>query len=316
MTVPAFTVVLTDQVFPDVHLERSMLAEIDAELVIPIGDHAMVIAAAAEADAVLTTYLPIDAGDIARLLRPKIIARYGIGVDNIDVAAARAAGIVVTNVPDYSVEEVAIHTLALMLAAVRRLPKAMEAARSGRWSLDGLRPIGRFSETTVGIVGLGRIGRRVAALLEPFGARLVGYDPYATGAPDGIERLQSLHDVLTVADIVTLHLPVTDATRGMIGAAELARMRRGAFLVNTSRGALVQTAALVDAIRDGGLGGAALDVLEQEAADAPAFAGLANVILTPHMAYYSESALRESQRKATTQIIKVLRGETPDYPVP
>lgn len=312
---PAFTVVLTDQVFPEVDLERSMLAEIDAELVIPVGDHDMVIAAAAESDAILTTYLPIDAADIARLRRPKIIARYGIGVDNIDVAAARAAGIVVTNVPDYSVEEVAIHTLALMLAATRRLPTAMETAMSGRWSLDGLRPIERFSEATVGIVGLGRIGSRVAALLRPFGARLVGFDPYATGVPDGVERVDTLDDVLTVANIVTLHLPVTDATRGLIGAAEFSRMRPGAVLVNTSRGALVRTAALVDAIRDGRLAGVAVDVLEQEAADAPSLAGLANVILTPHMAYYSESALRESQRKATTQIIKVLRGESPDYPV-
>jgi D-3-phosphoglycerate dehydrogenase len=312
---PAFTVVLTDQVFPDVDLEREMLAEIDGELVIPVGDHDTVIVAASEADAILTTYFPIGAGDIARLRRPRIIARYGIGVDNIDVAAARAAGIVVTNVPDYSVEEVAVHTLALMLAAIRRLPSAMTTAISGRWSIDGLRPIERFSEATVGIVGLGRIGRRVAALLQPFGARLVGYDPFATGDLDGIERLASLDDVLSVADVVTLHLPVTDATRGMIGAPELGRMRPGAILINTSRGALVRTTDLVDAIRAGRLGGVALDVLEKEAADAPAFAGLAGVILTPHMAYYSESALRESQRKATTQIIKVLRGEQPDYPV-
>lgn len=313
--VAAFSVVLTDQVFPDVDLERSLLAEIDAELVIPLGDHDAVIAAAAEADAVLTTYMPIDARDIAKLRRPRIIARYGIGVDNIDVVAAKAAGIVVTNVPDYSIEEVAIHTLALMLAAVRRLPRAMETATTGRWSLDGLRPIQRFSETTVGVVGLGRIGRRVVSLLRPFGPRLVGFDPYASDAVEGVDRLETLDEVLSVSDIVTLHLPVTDETRGIVGAAQLERMRPGAVLINTSRGALIRTADLVDALRGGRLGAAALDVLEREGADAPSFAGLANVILTPHMAYYSESALRESQRKATTQIIKVLRGEAPDYPV-
>lgn len=312
---PAFTVVLTDQVFPDVELERSMLADIDAELVIPGGDHAAVIDAAADADAILTTYMPIDAGDIARLRRPRIIARYGIGVDNIDVVAARSAGIVVTNVPDYSIEEVAVHTVALILASVRRLPRAIEASANGTWSLDGLRPIGRFSESTIGVVGLGRIGQRVAALLRPFGPRIVGFDPYATGTLDGVDRLETLGEVLSISDIVTLHLPVTAETRGIIGAAELAQMRPGALLINTSRGALVPTADLVDALRRGHLGGAALDVLEREAADAPAFSGIANVILTPHMAYYSESALRESQRKATTQIIKVLRGEEPDYAV-
>lgn len=312
---PAFTVVLTDQVFPDVDLERSMLAEIDAELVIPLGDHDTVISAAAEADAVLTTYMSIDARDIARLRRPRIIARYGIGVDNIDVAAARAADIVVTNVPDYSIEEVATHTLALMLAAVRRLPRAMDTAAAGPWSLDGLRPIRRFSETTVGVLGLGRIGRQVVSLLRPFGPRIVGFDPYASGTIEGVDRVDTLDEVLSISDIVTLHLPVTEETRGMLGAAQLERMRPGALLINTARGALIRTSDLVDALRAGHLGGAALDVLEREAADAAAFSSLADVILTPHMAYYSESALRESQRKATTQVIKVLRGQAPDYPV-
>jgi D-3-phosphoglycerate dehydrogenase len=310
-----YTVVLTDQVFPDVTIERTLLASIDAELVIPGDDRSAVMDAAATADAILTTYLPIGADDIARFERAKIIARYGIGVDNIDLVAARAAGIVVTNVPDYSIEEVAVHTLTIMLAAVRHLPAAMAQASSGRWSIDAVRPIERFSESTIGVVGLGRIGRRVVSLLRPFEARLVGFDPYASGAIDGVEVLASLTEVLSVSDIVTLHLPVNAETRGMIGAEQLASMRPHAILVNTSRGGLVRTGDLVDALRAGGIGGAALDVLDREVADAPAFAGLANVILTPHMAYYSESALRESQRKATTQIIKVLGGEAPDYPV-
>lgn len=309
-----YTVVLTDQVFPDVALERSLLAGIDAELVIPGGDRDAVLAAAADADAILTTYFAMGADDIARLRRPRIIARYGIGVDNIDVAAARAKGIVVTNVPDYSVEEVAVHTLALLLAAVRRLPAATAVAARERWTVDALRPIERLSERTIGVVGLGRIGRRVIDLIRPFGARILGFDPYATAPIDGVELTPTLEALLDASDIVTLHLPVTAATRGLLGAERLARMRPGALLVNTSRGALVPTDALVAAL-DGPLGGAAVDVLEAEAADASRLAGRPDVILTPHMAYYSESALRESQRKATTQIVKVLTGQAPDYAV-
>lgn len=310
-----YTVVLTDQVFPDVTLERSILANIDAELVIPGADRETVLEAAATADALLTTYFPIGAEDIHRLSRARVIARYGIGVDSIDVAAARAAGITVTNVPDYSVEEVALHTLTILLAALRHLPVAMNQAIAGQWSIDAVRPIPRFSELTVGIVGLGRIGRRVATLLGPTGARVVGFDPYASRAIAGIDVLLSLDEILIAADVVTLHLPLTDETRGMIGATQLDRMRPNAIIVNTSRGGLIRTADLVERLRRGSIGGAALDVLEREATDGPLFAGLPNVVVTPHMAYYSESALRESQRKAATQVVKVLSGEPPDYPV-
>jgi D-3-phosphoglycerate dehydrogenase len=313
--VASYRVVLTDQVFPDVELERELLAGIDAELVVASGDRDRVIAEAAAADALLNTYFPIGAADIARLERCRVIARYGIGVDNIDVAAAREAGIVVTNVPDYSIEEVAVHTLALILAWVRRIPGGLEKARSETWTLAGLRPIRRLSEETVGVVGLGRIGRTVARLLAPTGARLLGFDPFPGPPIEGVERVERLEDLLAASDIVTLHAPVTAETRGMIGSAQLACMRPDALLVNTSRGGLVRTADLVEALREGRIGGAAVDVLEREAADVPAFEGLSNVLITPHMAYYSESSLRESQRKATTQVIRVLTGQAPDYPV-
>jgi D-3-phosphoglycerate dehydrogenase len=311
----AYTVLLTDQVFPDVDIERQLLGEIDAKLVVPGGDPETVLAAATNADALLNTYMPLRAKDIRRLARCRVIARYGIGVDNIDLAAARHAGIVVTNVPDYCVEEVAVHTLTLMLATLRHLPAAAARASDSVWSLEGLRPIPRVSELTVGIVGLGRIGRRVVELLRPLGTRILGYDPYALESVDGLERVDRLDKLLAAADIVTLHLPVTPETRGLIAKAELMRMRPHAILVNTSRGPLVRTADLVQALREGRLGGAAMDVLEHEAADAPQLSGLPGVILTPHMAYYSETSLRESQRKATLQVVKVLTGTAPDYPV-
>lgn len=313
--VSTYRVVLTDQVFPDVELERSMLAEIGADIVVPPGDREAVLAEAATADALLNTYLPLPADAISRLQRCRVIARYGIGVDNIDLDAARAAGIVVTNVPDYCVEEVAAHTMTLILAALRRLPAALDRGGRVPWSLDGLRPIPRLSELTYGIVGLGRIGREVANLLRPLGGRLLGYDPYLGEELDGVERAPTVAALLAASDVVTLHLPATAETRGLIGAEQLRQMRPSAILVNTSRGALVRTAELADALRTGQIAGAALDVLEREADDAAEVIGLPGAMVTPHMAYYSEASLRESQRKATQQIIKVLTGHPPDYAV-
>ncbi len=309
-----YRVVLTDQVFPDLEIEHAILRDAGAELVVatPPDDP---IEVAHDADAILTTYHPIDASAIERLRGCRVIARYGIGVDNIDLDAARGAGIVVTNVPDYSVEEVAIHTQLLILALLRRLPQALEQARSGAWQIADLRPIPRVSELTIGVVGLGRIGRRVAELLRPLGARVIGYDPFAERAPEWVDLVDTLEALLGTADVVSLHLPLSDQTRHLIGAAELARMRTGARLVNTSRGGLVDIDALAAALRDGAIAGAALDVLEREPADVARVADVPNLLLTPHMAYYSESSLRESQRKAATQVAKVLRGEAPDYRV-
>lgn len=309
-----YRVVVTDQVFPDIEIEREILAAIDAEVVAPAADPGRLPPGAESADALLNTYLPMTRETIARLARCRIIARYGIGVDNVDLGAAREAGIVVTNVPDYSVEEVAVHTLTILLTMLRRVPKAMHRAARGEWGIDELRPIPRLSELTIGVVGLGRIGTRVAELLRPTGARIVGHDPYVR-ARDGIEVVPSLDDLLARSDVVSLHVPASADTRGMIDERALALMRPGSYLVNTSRGALVRTSALREALASGHLAGAALDVLEREAADAPLLADQSNVVLTPHMAYYSESSLRESQRKAATQILKVLTGQQPDYPV-
>jgi D-3-phosphoglycerate dehydrogenase len=313
--VAAHRVVLTDQVFPDVELERELLARVDAELIVPAGGRDEVLREAATADALLNTYLSLGRDDIERLNGVRIIARYGIGVDNIDLVAARERGIVVTNVPDYCVEEVAVHTLLLILASLRRLPESLAAATRGPWNLTGLRPIPRVSELTVGIVGLGRIGRRVIDLLRPIGPRIVGYDPYAGASVEGVEVIGELASLLEQSDVVSLHVPMSEATRGLISREQLAQMRPTAILVNTSRGGLVSTADLAEALRNGIIGGAAVDVLEREAADADVIVGLPGALVTPHVAYYSEASLRESQRKAATQIVRVLSGQPPDYAV-
>src|SRR5579875_1576454 len=269
-----YRVVLTDQVFPSVDTERELLATIDATLEVASGERAQILQAAAGADAILTTYYPLDRAFIEGLERCRVIARYGIGVDNIDLAAAAERGIVVTNVPDYCIEEVGAHTVALVLALLRRVPAGAAIVAAGGWGIEGVRPIRRLSTLVLGLVGTGRIGRWVA------------------GA----------------------HGPLTEATRGLIGTDELARMKRSAVLVNTSRGPLVQFGALRAALEAGEIAGAALDVFETEPPTLPSPA-VPNLLATPHMAFYSEEALAESQVKAATQVVKVLSGEPPDYPV-
>ncbi|HLI15837.1 MAG TPA: C-terminal binding protein [Acidimicrobiales bacterium] len=308
-----YRVVLTDQVFPSVDTERELLATIDATLEVASGERAQILQAAAGADAILTTYYPLDRAFIEGLERCRVIARYGIGVDNIDLAAAAERGIVVTNVPDYCIEEVGAHTVALVLALLRRVPAGAAIVAAGGWGIEGVRPIRRLSTLVLGLVGTGRIGRWVAGALGPLVAEVLAYDPFLSEPPPGT-RLVELDELLARSDVVSLHCPLTEATRGLIGTDELARMKRSAVLVNTSRGPLVQFGALRAALEAGEIAGAALDVFETEPPTLPSPA-VPNLLATPHMAFYSEEALAESQVKAATQVVKVLSGEPPDYPV-
>ncbi len=310
-----YKVVVTDQVFPDVELERSLLADFGAELEVASGTMEEVVPKIRDADALLNTYLSFDQAAIQQLEKCKIIARYGIGVDNIDIASASKAGIVVTNVPDYCVEEVATHTIALLLNLIRRISDGDAVMRSGKWSLDTLRPMTRLSEMTIGMVGYGRIARLVAAALSGLGASLLVFDPYVTSDPDSDARFVELDELLRGSDAISLHAPLTDETRGMISARELKLLPNHAVVVNTSRGPLINLDDIIGALERGEIRAAGLDVFEQEPPDMEALAKVPNLLMTPHMAYYSESSIKESQRKATTQIIKVLSGETPDYAI-
>jgi D-3-phosphoglycerate dehydrogenase len=306
-------VVLTDQVFPDADLEAAMLTAAGHRLEVA-GSSAELEDLLPRADAILTAFLPMPADVISSMRNAKIIARYGIGVDNVDLVAAAARGITVTNVPDYCVEEVATHTVGMLLALVRKLREAEAHLRAGGWGVSALGPMPRLSEMTVGLVGIGRIGTLVCHTLQPLGPRLIAFDPFVPSAPDGVE-LVSLPELLASSDAVLLHAPLTSSTRHLIDASAIASMKPTAVVVNAARGGLVDLAAVTGALREGRLGGAALDVFEREPLSLTEIEGVPGLYVSPHVAYYSGAAVRESQTKATTQVIKVLAGQAPDYPV-
>ena len=311
---PQRRVVILD-IYDDLTIETETLAPFGAGVtyVSPKAPEREVLAALEEADAVLLGLYPFPAETIARLKRCSVIARYGIGTDNIDLDAARRAGITVTNVPDFCLEEVGAHTMALALALIRRVVAGNDQVRSGTWNFAALGPIERLSRMNYGVVGYGRIGRLVADAAKALGFSLAVADPHATPA-DGTP-VRDLDDLLAWADVVSLHVPSTPETRGLIDARRLARMKPGAYLVNTGRGPLVDGAALADALRAGRIAGAALDVFETEPPPADWIATTPNLIATPHMAFYSESAAVEARTKASRQVALVFAGKPVDYPV-
>lgn len=312
----ALSVVVTDHDFEDISAERAVFAQENIDLeVTNCRTEAEVVAAAREADGLLIQAAPITNSVIAQLSRCKVIARYGVGVDTIDLDAATRHRIVVANVKDYCVQEVADHAITLLLALARRTVVMNEQVKTGIWDVyrDGL-PIRRLEGQTVGIVGFGSIGRAVAARAQAFGLRVLVYDPWVK--PEVITSLRAhpreLPQLLGEADFVSLHSPLMAQTQYLIDVPQLRLMRPTAFLINTSRGGLVREIALVEALRDGVIAGAALDVLEQEPPDpSNPLLGMGNVILTPHAAFYSQESGRAMHTKAAQAALAVLSGHIP-----
>lgn len=274
---------------------------------------------ARDADAILTLDEPLTADVIAQLRACRVISRFGIGVDRVDVEAATRHGIVVANVPDYCVDEVSDHALALLLGLARRTHALDAAVRAGTWDTPAVAgDVHRLRGQVLGVVGFGRLGRRLGEKAKALGLRVLVHDPYV--GDEEVRRLAAepvpLDELLGRSDWVSLHLPLTDETRHLVDGAALARMKPTAILVNTARGALVDQAALVDALRHGRLRGAALDVLEREppARDDPLLE-LDNVILTSHAAFYSVEALAQMRRTAVENVVQVLTGRPPLFSV-
>jgi D-3-phosphoglycerate dehydrogenase len=312
-------VVVTDHLFEDLEAEAAALRGV-AELVelraFPGPERFLELAR--DADGLLSQMAPLSAATIDGLERCRVIVRYGVGVDNIDVAAATRNGIAVCNVPDYCTEDVADHTLTLLLALIRKLPASIDLLRKGGWGHNELRPVRRLSSLTLGIYGFGRIAREVARRARAFGSQLLAFDPYVPAdvfEAAGVERVDE-PALLSRSDVLALHMPLTEGTRHLLNPERLAQTRRGVLVVNTARGGLVDTQALLAALASGQVGGAALDVLETEPIppDHPLWQ-FPNVILTGHLAWYSEEALRQLQRSVGEECARVLRGEPPKHAV-
>jgi D-3-phosphoglycerate dehydrogenase len=312
-------IAVTDSPFPSLDPAIAALKRVDPELrMAKSAATEDILSVARDADAVLVTYAKLPGDLLKKLMRCKVIGRFGLGVDNIDIPAATQLGITVTYVPDYCLREVSDHAMALLLALARKIPFSDRLVQSGRWEVPPIVPLRRLEGQVLGLVGFGNIPRALAPKAKAFGLKVMTHDPYASAdvlKALGVENT-SFEELLARADFVSVHAPLLPVTRGLIDAAAFAKMKKGAFLINTARGPLVDETALIAALDSGRLGGAALDVVTVEplAKDSPLL-GRDNVILTPHTAFYSVEALEELQTKCATDVARVLSGETPIYPV-
>jgi D-3-phosphoglycerate dehydrogenase len=303
---------VTDFAWPSLEPERRILAEIGVEVVVAeSGDEDELVELAGEVDAILTNWKPVTERVLRSAPRCLTVARYGVGLDNIDVTAATELGIVVSNVPDFCVDEVSDHALALVLALSRHIVDFAHQTSTGGWDHKAFGEMRRLRGQTLGLIGFGRISRRVAAKAQAFGFDVLAYSPSLTpGEHDGV-RAASFEEVLG-SSAVSLHAPLTPTTRHLIGADQLAMMRPGAFLVNTARGALVDEEALRSALIEGRLGGAGLDVMDEEPPPPNhPLRTTPGVLITPHASFYSVEALDELQRTAAANVVAVLSGHLP-----
>jgi phosphoglycerate dehydrogenase-like enzyme len=300
----------------DLAMEEEILANI-AELRLLVFDSREVVGTEVleRADALIVSHHPRVSGQVIESLpRARVIVRNGAGFDNIDSAAAREHGVPVCNVPDYGTEEVADHTLLLTLALERRLPAAVKETAQGGWNWSAAVPGRRLRGQVFGVVGCGRIGTATAMRAKAFGFRVVFYDPYVAVGYEkalAVERVSSLEALLRVADVLSIHTPFTSQTRGMLDEAAIQTLRRGSLLVNTSRGGIVKEDAALAALCDGHLGGLALDVVEQEPLFDFELLQHPNCIVTPHMAFYSEQAIRDMREGAARIVRQVLTTGVP-----
>ena len=312
-------ILFADYDFPDIELEREIFAGAGLDLKLAkCTQEAQVIEAARGCAGILLQYAPITAGVVAALPELGVVSRIGAGFDTVDVEACRAHGVWVANSPDYGVGEVATHALALALASLRNVVRYHDDIRGDRWHYLSSGTLRRPAELTLGIVGLGRIGKRMAHVARNAFKRVVAFDPLLIDGdfPAYVERAHSLEALAGQADVVSLHTPLDATTRGMIGAGFFAAAKPGLTLVNTSRGAVVDLGHLLAALDAGILRGAALDVLPEEPVprDSRLLAD-PRVILTPHAAFYSVEAERELRRKAAQNLVTWSRTGRPDYPV-
>jgi D-3-phosphoglycerate dehydrogenase len=305
-------VVIIDCDHGSIEEERAVLSQLEADVdFAQISGEEAILARCNDADGIILQYAPLSRKMLEALPRCKVLSRYGVGVDTIDVEAATDLGIIVANVPDYCMEEVSDHTLALFLCLVRKVMSLERSIRLGNWDFRIAVPIHRLKGMTYGIVGCGRIGREVAKRVGAFGLRVIGYDPYINEV-EGIE-LVSFEKLLAQSDFISIHCSLTESTHHLLGRDQFRIMERKPIVLNISRGAVVDEAALIEALEREWISGAGLDVLETEPPDTKnPLLRRDNVILTPHIGYYSEESKSEMKRRTAENVFNVLTGELPN----
>ncbi|MCP3763811.1 C-terminal binding protein [Domibacillus sp. A3M-37] len=315
----AFKVLLTDYEFEHLQYEEEVFQEsgLDIEFIkAQCKTEEEVIEQAKHVDAILNQYAPVSRRVIESLENTKIISRYGVGVNTIDLDAAKEKGITVANVPDYGMEEVSNHALALLLSWARKVTLLNNEVKKGNWDFKACVPIHRFNEQTVGVLGFGRIPRRFIEKVKPLGFKTAAYDPFVSAedmAAVGVQKME-LDEIIRESDFLSVHVPLIDDTFHLINEERLNQMKRNAVIINTARGPIIDEKALADALEKGIIAGAALDVTEDEpvSIDSPLLK-MDNVIITPHSAWYSEEAMIELRQKAAKNIVHVLSGEKTPY---
>lgn len=314
-----YRVVMTDHTFESLDIEEGVLADVDAEVKLVDGeDHDGPLTELVEgADALIVMYADITSAVMDAMPDCSVIARTGIGVDNVDVGAATERGIMVANVPDYCIDEVSTHTLALLLAFQRNVIFYDSQTGAGEWDVAAGPTMHRLSERTLGLVAFGRTAQEVARKATTFGMEVLAWDPYLDDEEirdGGAEPIEDLETVLARADALSVHTPLNEETRGMIGTRQFERLDEEAVVLNVARGGIIDESALADALDAGEIAGAGIDVLTEEppAPDHPLRAR-DNVVLTPHAAWNSVESMQELRRKAAGNVRAALDGEEPNY---
>ena len=308
-----YRVVITDCDHGSIEEEKEEFGRMGAELILAqVQEEKDLIRVCKDADGLVNQYALLTRRVLENLPKCKVVSRYGVGVDSVDLKAATDLGIIVANVPDYCMDEVANQTIAMILTLIRKTAFFDRKVKSGEWDFRQGIPIYRTKGKTMGLIGCGKIGLEVGKRISAFGVKVMTFDPYLEKAPEGVE-LKDFDTVLKESDFISIHCPLNDSTRHLIGDEAFKKMEKKPFLINTSRGPIIDGKALIQALEQGLISGAGLDVLEKEPPDSQSpLLKMENVVLSPHIGFYSEESISELKRRTAKNVSDVLMGRGPD----
>ena len=310
---PEYKVVLTDNIFPDLKIESKMLSDANAEFIL-VPPNENVSDYIKDADAVICTYVKITADLIDQMEKCRIVVRNGVGVENIDMDACTRKGIMVANVPHYCSDEVATHTIALMLALTRKIKQYDHSVENGEWNVNSAMPIYSLVDKVLGIVGFGKVPRLVVDRARVFGLNVIAYDPFVSSAEMSacFVKKVGFEELVKSSDIISLHCPLNKSTEGLFNMSVFEKMEKAPFLINTARGSIINEKDLIIALERGLIAGAGLDVLTENVPQINnPMLGMDNVIITPHTAWYSEESIIKRRVQAIECVIAALEGRCP-----